>query len=149
MRLERGKKLDLCFFDSEYWGSANNSTIWNTCKKSSNQNKWKFLRETMIFPCWKGEILHKGQPFSTAINKARRSDLRRESQQYSSEEKEEARDPDPDVEVRQDFWSILGNYICRNHVALRTKLYVPKDDLRFQWIALMSRDKRNRALTYR
>ena len=55
-------------------------------------------------------------------------DPTRESQQHSSEEQEEARDPDPDVEARQHFWSILGNYIFRNHVASRTKLYVPKDD---------------------
>ena len=51
----------------------------------------------------------------------------REFQQHSSEEKEEARDPDPDVEARQDSWSVIGNYIHRNHVAPRTKLYVPKD----------------------
>ena len=28
-----------------------------------------------------------------------------------SEEKEEVRDPDSDVEARQDFWSIMGIYI--------------------------------------
>ena len=38
------------------------------------------------------------------------------------------RDPDPDVEGRQDFWSILGVYIIRNHVTPRTKLYVAEDD---------------------
>ena len=54
----------------------------------------------------------------------------RESQQCSSQEKEEARDSDPDVEVegRQDFWSTVGNYMYRNHVAPRTKLCVPKHD---------------------
>ena len=54
--------------------------------------------------------------------------LRRESQQRSSEDKDEARYPNPDVEARQDFWSFIGDYIYRNHVAPRRKLYVPKDD---------------------
>ena len=61
-------------------------------------------------------------------------DLRQEVQDNSSEEKEEeARDPDPDVEARQKFWSIVGDYVYRDHVAQRTKLY---------------RDKRKRALMY-
>ena len=55
------------------------------------------------------------------------SDLMRECQQHFSEQ-EEARDPDPDVETRQDFWSLMGNNIYRNHVALRPKLYAPKGD---------------------
>ena len=53
----------------------------------------------------------------------------RQSQQHPPEEKGEAQDPDPDVEARQDFWSIVGVYTYRNHVAPRTtKLYAPKDD---------------------
>ena len=51
-------------------------------------------------------------------------DLWRESQQQSSEDKEEARDPDQDVE---DFRRIMGNYMSRNLVAPR-KTLVPKDD---------------------
>ena len=46
----------------------------------------------------------------------------RQSQQNSSEEKEEARDADPDIEARQDFWKIMRDYIYRNHVVPRTKL---------------------------
>ena len=52
----------------------------------------------------------------------------RQSQQNSSEEKEEARDADPDIEARQEFWKIMGDYIQRNHVAPRTESYVPKED---------------------
>ena len=37
-----------------------------------------------------------------------------------------ARDPDPDVEVRQAFLSIMRNCIFRNHFVPR-KLYVPKN----------------------
>ena len=44
------------------------------------------------------------------------------------QKKEEARDPDPAVAAPQDFWSVMGDYIYRNHVAPRTKLYVPKHD---------------------
>ena len=43
-----------------------------------------------------------------------------------TKEQEEAQDPD--AEARQEFWSIVGDYIIRNHVAPRTKLSVPKDD---------------------
>ena len=43
-------------------------------------------------------------------------------------EHKEARDPDSDVETRQDFWSIMGDYIYRKHVAPRTKLFVLGDD---------------------
>ena len=48
--------------------------------------------------------------------------------QQTSSEEGETRDPSPDLEARQDAWSIVGNYICRNRVAPRTKLDVPKDD---------------------
>ena len=43
-------------------------------------------------------------------------------------EEGEARDPSPDSEVREDFLSIMGVYIFRDHVAPRTKLFVTKDD---------------------
>ena len=55
-----------------------------------------------------GEILQDGQSLSTAVCNAA-SDLMRQSQQTSSEEKEEARDADPDIEARQDFWTIVGD----------------------------------------
>ena len=48
--------------------------------------------------------------------------------QKTSSEEGEARNPSPDLEARQDFWSIVVGYIVRNHVAPRTKLHVPKDD---------------------
>ena len=66
----------------------------------------------------------------------------------SSEEKEEARDPSPDVAARQDFLSIMGVCIFRNHVAPRSKLNVPKDEFPIFLNTLMSRDKRKRALVY-
>ena len=56
------------------------------------------------------------------------SDPRQESQEISSEEKEEARDPSPAVAGRCDFWTIMGDYIYRNHVVPRTKLDVLEDD---------------------
>ena len=52
----------------------------------------------------------------------------RESQQDSSEEKEEAQVADPDINAQQDFWNIMRDYMCRNDVAVRWKPYVPKDD---------------------
>ena len=76
-------------------------------------------------------MLQEGQLSSTAVYKAE-IDLTRESRQNSSEAKEDARDPDPDpdpdVQAQQDFWSIMGDYVYRNHVAPRTKLHVPHDD---------------------
>ena len=44
-------------------------------------------------------MLQEAQPLSIAVNRAE-GGLKR---QTSSEEKEEARDPDPNVEFRQDF----------------------------------------------
>ena len=43
-------------------------------------------------------------------------------------EEREARDPSPDLEARQVFWSVTVDHIYRNHVAPRTKLKVPEDD---------------------
>ena len=68
-----------------------------------------------------------GQPSSTAVYKAVRRPQTRLST-HIFRRKTEVRDPSPDVEVRQDFWSIMRDYIFRNHVAPRTKFYVPKDD---------------------
>ena len=50
---------------------------------------------------------------TTAIYRCVQScgDLMRESMQKSSEEKEEARDADPDVEAQQDFWNIMRDSI--------------------------------------
>ena len=75
-----------------------------------------------VFSCRTGEILQEKQPVTTAVYKAR-GDGVRESQQTSSEEKDEARDPDPVVEAPQDFWSIMEDYKNRDHVAPRTKLH--------------------------
>ena len=66
-------------------------------KKSSNQQKWKFAEESVNLYSHDWRILQEGQPLST-------SDFMRESQQHSQEE---ARDPDPDVEARQDFCSLM------------------------------------------
>ena len=63
------------------------------------------------------------------LSAMRSSDPTRESQQNSSEEKE-ARDqaPDPDVEARKDFWSMVGNYMCRNMLLQEHNFTVPKND---------------------
>ena len=81
----------------------------------------------MRIPVQDGRNLARG---TTAIYRCVQSggNLMRESQQKSSEEKEEARDADPDVEAQLDFWNIMRDSMCRNHVASRTKLYVPNDD---------------------
>ena len=93
-------------------------------KRYKIKNKWTFSRDTINWDSQTGlaKSCKKGQPLSTAVYEAE-SDLRR----ASSEEKHEARDPDPDVDARQDFWSVMGNYMYRNPLAPRTKLYVPKD----------------------
>ena len=75
-----------------------------------------------------GEILQEVQPLSTAVCKAG-GDHMRESQQTSSEKKKKPEmQIQIDVEAQQDFWNIMRDSIYRNHVAQRTKLYVPKDD---------------------
>ena len=33
-----------------------------------------------------------------------------------------------DAEVRNDFWSIRGDFTCRHHVDPRVKLYVPREE---------------------
>ena len=46
VRHEReGGKLDWWSFDSGYWRSQNNATIWNSREKASNQKRWTFSRE--------------------------------------------------------------------------------------------------------
>ena len=52
-----------------------------------------------------------------------RQDLRGESDGFQPSDSF----PD-DTEDRNDFWSILGNYIYRHHVEPRVKLYVPKEE---------------------
>ena len=32
------------------------------------------------------------------------------------------------MEAKNDFWSIAGHFICRNHVEPRVKLYMPKEE---------------------
>ena len=78
-------------------------------------------------PCRTAEILRDRQALSTGVYKAG-GDLRRESQQTFSEEREEARGPGPDVEPRQDFCSIMEDYTDRNQVESSTKIYVLEDD---------------------
>ena len=58
-----------------------------------------------------------------------------------------SRDPDPDVEARQDFCSIMEGSIYRNRVAPKTKLCVPKDDFRIP-LNYADIQKQNRALMY-
>ena len=52
----------------------------------------------------------------------------------SSEEKRIARDPNPDVQARQDFRSIMRNYTNRSHVAPRT-LFCFCFQCAFEWEA--------------
>ena len=121
IRIERGEKLEWWPFESGYRWSANNSTIWNSWKKIQHQRRRKEILKRngdIVFPCKTDEIVQAWQPLSTAVYKAE-SDPTRKSQDNSSDGKEEARDPDPDVEIRQYFRSIVGIYTFRNHVAPR------------------------------
>ena len=38
-------------------------------------------------------------------------------------------EPTDDAEVRADFWSIQGDFICRHHTEPRVQLYVPKEEI--------------------
>ena len=110
MHLERGGELDWWFIDSWYGRSKNDATIWNSRKKVENLKRWTFKNKERdnedLFPCRTGEMLQEWQPLSTAVYRGTEG---------------EARDPSPDLEARQDFWSMMGNHICPNHVAPRTK----------------------------
>ena len=33
-----------------------------------------------------------------------------------------------DAEAKNDFWSIIGDFICRHHVEHRVKLYMPREE---------------------
>ena len=51
----------------------------------------------------------------------------RETRKHSEGETEEARDPDPDVEARQYFWSIV-KFTYFGIILHGTKVCVPKND---------------------
>ena len=59
--------------------------------------------------------------------------------------KAQDRDPDSGVEARREFWSTIGNHINRNHVAPRTKLFVPQDDcpIPLKYIVVQRQTKTN------
>ena len=56
----------------------------------------------------------------------RREDLSRELQGESGES--QTTDTTDDAEVRADFWSLQGDFICRHHNEPRFQLYVPKEE---------------------
>ena len=105
-----------------------NVLMWNSHQQIQTKRGGHSKKETINSecPCRTDEILQEGQPLFTAVYKAE-GVLKREYQQHSSEEAWD-QDSDPDVEARQDFWSVMGDYIYWNHVAPRSKLCVPKDD---------------------
>ena len=56
----------------------------------------------------------------------RRENLNGESQGDREEfQSEETKD---DAEAREDFWSIQGDFIYRNHMKPRSQLYVPQEE---------------------
>ena len=73
-------------------------------------------RERICIPKQDGRNLAKGQPLSTGVFAAG-DNFMRESQRQSSAEKEEARDPDPDVEARQHCCNMTGDYENLIHAA--------------------------------
>ena len=110
----------------------NNCHLVNFTLKDSNQKRRTFKKEiTNCFPMQDWLNLQRRIAVVHRCVYSGERDLRQESQHHSSEEKEEARDASPDVEApRQGFWSIMGDYMYRNHVAPRTKLHVPIKDFR-------------------
>ena len=87
----------------------------------AHQRLFWWRRGVMCLACRDGIRLSR----STAVYAG--DHLRRDSPRNSSDDKEEARDrdPDPDVEDRQDCLRVMGNYTYRNRVAPRTTRYVP------------------------
>ena len=69
-------------------------------KKGSNQQKWKFAEESVNLSSHDWRIFQEGQPLSTTAQSGQRLHARIHCQ-------EEARDPDPDVEARQVFCSLM------------------------------------------
>ena len=126
-------------------------TIWNPREKIQIKRGGHSKKRDnfFVFACRTGELLQEWQPLSTAVRQAE-SDLKQESQEQTSEEGGYVRDPDPDVEARHDFWSIVGDYMNRNHVARRTELYVFfwRTIFRYFWIVLVFGDKEDQVLIY-
>ena len=91
------------------------------------KKRWTFTRESMNLyshakrpkSCKMGS---RYLPLSTKREATPRGNLSK----IPSEQKEEARDPDPDVEARQDLGNIMGNYIftescCSHNKTLSSK----------------------------
>ena len=74
--------------------------------------------------CRRNDILQDRQLLSTVVFTVG-GDFMREIRKHSEGETEEARDPDPDVEARQDFWSI-GKFTHFGIILHGTKVCVPK-----------------------
>ena len=81
------------------------SEMHEKIQNKRSENNFNINNESE-FPRSTGEISQEEQQLSSAVCKAG-GDLMRESRQDSSEENEEARDADPDIEARQDFWNIM------------------------------------------
>ena len=65
-----------------------------------------------VCTCRTGDIFQEGQPLSIAVYKAG-CNFKRESRQHSAEE--EARDPDPDVELDKIFGILHLSESCCSH----------------------------------
>ena len=123
------EKLDWWSVDRGYGRFQNHAHHLKSTWKDSNQQRWTFKKRDQFwcFHAEQAKYCKKGSRYPPFVCQAE-SDLKQEFQEQTSEEEGYVRDPDPDVEARHDFWSIVGDYMNRNHVARRTELYVLKDD---------------------
>ena len=111
-------------------GLENNSFIWNSFLKDAHQKKWTFsIEPAILYSHTRRAKSSKKESRYLPLCTKRDSDFMRESQPNSSDEIEEC--PRSRSRCRSStrfFWSVVGDYIFLNHVAPRTKLYVPTND---------------------
>ena len=130
IRFERGENLDWCgnllTVETEDLNTVPPSEIHVTRFKSKGVDIQTRDNE-FVFPCRTGEIVQEGQPLRTAVHTLAATQVENLSKFLLQKKK-------PDIQIqmskvdKQDFGSIMVDYMCRNHVAPRTKLNVPKGD---------------------
>ena len=96
--------------------------------KSSNQKRWTFWRETINLCSCAGRTKSLEKYSHYPLLCTQRLTTSDENLNTTLPKKRRSRDPDPDVEARQDFWRIMRDYTYRNHVTPWTKLFVPRHD---------------------
>ena len=134
--------------------------VWLLSPKSARLTRWwrEALRMAVQFTIRWADYFHwsRSKMLSSIIKRQKTAviqhktggDLMRESQQHSSVEREEARDPDQMLKLDKMSWALwdiayIGIMLLRERSSMfRRTLF------RYFWVTLMSRDKRSRALMY-